>query len=98
MILFLAVQRLRCCVGPPLVVVSEGYSPAAVLMLSCSAAFGTFLDEGLNPCLLHWQVDSLPLSHQESRYSQTPQAMQTAKQGPGLTSQEVSSSPTHLMG
>ena len=30
MILFLAVQRLRCCVGPPLVVVSEGYSPVAV--------------------------------------------------------------------
>ena len=28
--LFLAVQRLRCCVGPPLVVVSEGYSLAAV--------------------------------------------------------------------
>ena len=25
-----------------------------------------FLDQGLNLCLLHWQVDSLPLSHQES--------------------------------
>ena len=23
-----------------------------------------FLDQGLNPCLLHWQVDSLCLSHQ----------------------------------
>ena len=23
-----------------------------------------FLDQGLNPCLLHWQVDSLRLSHQ----------------------------------
>ena len=22
------------------------------------------LDQGMNPCLLHWQVDSLPLSHQ----------------------------------
>ena len=23
-----------------------------------------FLTHGSNPCLLHWQVDSLPLSHQ----------------------------------
>ena len=23
-------------------------------------------DQGSNPCLLHWQADSLPLSHQES--------------------------------
>ena len=27
---------------------------------------GTFLTQGLNPSLLHWQVDSLPLSHLES--------------------------------
>ena len=27
---------------------------------------GIFLNQGLNPCLLHWQVDSLPLSHQGS--------------------------------
>ena len=33
---------------------------------SCSIAPGIFLDQGLNLCLLHWQVDSLPLSHQES--------------------------------
>ena len=25
-----------------------------------------FPTQGLNPCLLHWQVDSIPLSHQES--------------------------------
>ena len=25
---------------------------------------GIFLDQGLDPCLLHWQVDYLPLSHQ----------------------------------
>ena len=24
---------------------------------------GIFLTQGLNPCLLFWQVDSLPLSH-----------------------------------
>ena len=27
---------------------------------------GIFLTEGSNPCLLHWQADSLPLSHQGS--------------------------------
>ena len=34
--------------------------------LSCSAARGIFLDQGLNSCILHWQADSLPLSHQGS--------------------------------
>ena len=27
--------------------------------LSCPAAFGICPDQGLNPCLLRWQVDSL---------------------------------------
>ena len=27
---------------------------------------GIFLDQGFNLCPLHWQADSLPLSHQES--------------------------------
>ena len=34
--------------------------------LSCSVACGIFPDQGSNPCFLHWQVDSLPLSHQGS--------------------------------
>ena len=34
--------------------------------LSCSVPCGTFLAQGLNPCLPHWQTDSLPLSHQGS--------------------------------
>ena len=34
--------------------------------LSCSMACGIFLDQGQNPRLLHWQADSLPLSHQGS--------------------------------
>ena len=34
--------------------------------LSCSTACGSFLDQGSNPCLLHWKVDFLPLSHQGS--------------------------------
>ena len=33
---------------------------------SCSAACGIFPDQGSNPCLWHWPVDSLPLSHQGS--------------------------------
>ena len=32
--------------------------------VSCSKAHGIFPDQGSNPCPLHWQVDSLPLSHQ----------------------------------
>ena len=39
-------------------------SVAVVYGLSSSEACGIFLDQGLNPCLLHWQADSLPLSHQ----------------------------------
>ena len=31
---------------------------------SCSTACGIFSDQELNPCLLHWQADSLPLRHQ----------------------------------
>ena len=33
---------------------------------SCSAACGTFPDQGSNPCPLHWQADSQPLRHQGS--------------------------------
>ena len=37
--------------------------------LCCSTTCGIFLDQGLNPCLLHWQVGSLPLSHREAPVS-----------------------------
>ena len=43
------------------------YSTDSVVVahgLSCSMACGIFLDQGWNLCLLHWQADSLPLSHQ----------------------------------
>ena len=39
---------------------------AALPGLCCSAVCGIFLDQGTNLCLLHWQVGSLPLSHQGS--------------------------------
>ena len=41
-------------------------SLAVVRVLRGSAACGIFSDQGLNPCPLHWQVDSLPLCHQGS--------------------------------
>ena len=34
--------------------------------LSCSVSCEIFLNQGPNLCLLHWQADSLPLSHQGS--------------------------------
>ena len=40
--------------------VMEGYG------FSCSEARGILRDQGLNLCLLNWQVDSLPLNHQRS--------------------------------
>ena len=45
------------------------WSPGSVVVahgLSSSAAGGIFLNQGSNPFLLHWQVDSLLLSHQGS--------------------------------
>ena len=34
--------------------------------LSCFVAHGILLNQGLNPCLLHWQADFLPMNHQGS--------------------------------
>ena len=38
-------------------------SIVVVHKLSYSKACGIFADQRSNPCLLHWQADSLPLSH-----------------------------------
>ena len=43
-----------------------GFSSCHPWALSCSMAHGIFLDQGSNPCLLDWQANSLPLSHQEN--------------------------------
>ena len=70
-----AMPGLHCCAGSSLAVAGGGgYSQAAVwglqqlqiLALFCFAACGILPDQGCNPCLLHWQVDSSPLSHQGS--------------------------------
>ena len=39
--------------------------------LGCSAAGETFPDQGWNLRLLHWQMESLPLSHQGSPETDT---------------------------
>ena len=44
-------------------------SEVVVHRLSCSAECGIFPYWGWNPCLLHGQVDSWPLSHQGSPHS-----------------------------
>ena len=53
-----------------LVVVTPGLWSTGLIVvvheLSCSMACGIFLDQGSNLCLLHWQVDSLPVSCQGS--------------------------------
>ena len=43
-------------------------SVVVALGLTCSLACEIFPNQGLNPCLLHWQADSLLLSHQGSPY------------------------------
>ena len=63
---FWVLLSLCCCVGFYLIVVSRGLLFFVAHRLSCSAAYGILPDQGLNPCLLHWQVDSLPLSHERS--------------------------------
>ena len=40
----------------------SGYGAWAEVFCAC----GIFLDPGRIPCLLHWQVDSLPLNHHRS--------------------------------
>ena len=47
--------------------------------LGYSTACDIFLDQGLSPCLLHWQVDSLPLSHQGSPLSLCSHCFQCIK-------------------
>ena len=41
-------------------------SRAVTYRLSCPLACGIFPDHGSNACLLHWQADSLSLSHRGS--------------------------------
>ena len=57
------VHRVSSCVMQTL---EQAGSAVVGHRLSCCEAHGIFLDQGLNPCLLHWQVDSLSVSYQGS--------------------------------
>ena len=54
----------------PLLLRSTGSRRAGSVVVahgpSCSVACGIFPDRGTNPCPMHWQADSQPLSHQGS--------------------------------
>ena len=70
---------LHCCAGFSLVVVrglliataspvvEQGLKGTGSIVVvhgfNCSTTCGILPDQGLNLCLLHWQVDSLPMSH-----------------------------------
>ena len=44
-------------------VLGHAGSVVVAFRLNCSSACGLFPDWESNPCLLHWQMNSLPLSH-----------------------------------
>ena len=65
----IAMRRVLIVVTPLVAVHRLQGVRASVVMahrLGCSVSCGIFPDQGLNLCLLHWQVDSLPVSHQGS--------------------------------
>ena len=62
----IALHLLLWNTGPRVRGLQELQHVGSVVMhgVSFSTACGIFPDQGLNPCLLHWQVNSLPVSHQ----------------------------------
>ena len=52
--------------GPAVMAIEHRLSSCSTRSLSCPEACGIFLDQGENPCLLHWQVDFYPLDHHGS--------------------------------
>ena len=47
----------------------HGISQARILEWGCLFLLqGIFLTQGSNPCILHWQADSLPLNHRGTLY------------------------------
>ena len=58
-------QGTQASVAVPLGLQNTG-SIVAAGWFTCSEACEIFPDQGLSSCLLHWQMDSLPLSHQGS--------------------------------
>ena len=63
----LGVQALMVVACGSVAVACGLWSTGSVVVehgLCCPAAYGVFPDQGSNLCLLHWQADSFPLSHQ----------------------------------
>ncbi|XP_073644453.1 ubiquitin-conjugating enzyme E2 N isoform X1 [Tursiops truncatus] len=69
---FFVVRRPLTVVASPVVEhrLRRAGSTAVAHGPSRSAVCGIFLDRGTNPCTLHWQADSQPLSHQGSPETQ----------------------------
>ena len=64
-----AKRRLQLQLAGSGVVARELYSVGSVVValeFICSPAWGIFLDQRLNTCPLHWQVDPCPPDHQGS--------------------------------
>ena len=70
--LFLTVLGLHCCWDFSLVAASWGYSLVVcgliIAVASLVVVHGLICSTGSNQCLLHWQVDCLPLSHLRSPF------------------------------
>ena len=66
--LFMAVLGLHCCMGFSLVLASSRAEAPQLWCMSLGppTACGIFLEQGLDPHLLHWQADSLVLSTREA--------------------------------
>ena len=68
---FFFFQSLNCIrlFETPWTIIHQGDFPGSNTAVGCHFLLqGIFLTPGSNLCLLHWQVDSLPLSHQGSPY------------------------------
>ena len=64
------------------VVISEFQSTCSIVVtrgLSCSVVCEIFLGQGSNPCLLHWEADSLPWRHQALGMPKNIFQIQTSK-------------------
>ena len=70
--------------------------PSTHARLSLSVAFGILPEQGSNPCLLHWRVDSLPLSPQGS--PETRRFLVEEEGSQGLQSSKQSRSCGHRGG
>ena len=88
----------------PLLLRSTGSRRAGSVVVahgpSCSAACGTFPDQGSNPCPLHWQADSQPLGHQGSPHFSLLRLFRTVlgsqqKGGEGTASSHTTPAPTY---